>query len=273
MFFGTAHEVAHSWWGGQLRGANAPGGAFLSEGLSNYSAMMVTEKEVGPAEARRVYEYQLDRYLSRRGAFQRDVPLIEVEDHPHIAYGKGAIVMYQLREQLGEQTVNDALRRFLERHRGNQPGPTASGLLAELRAVTPESEQYLLTDLFETITLWDVETRRAAVRRTSDGEYEVTLDVHAKKIRADAVGRETEVPMDDWVEIGVFDSADGDGSPLYLERHRIRGGDQTIRLTVSRAPASAGVDPRRTLIDREPGNNVVNVQSAAPATEPAGGQP
>jgi hypothetical protein len=271
-FFGTAHEVAHSWWGGQLRGANVPGRAFLTEGLSNYSAMMVTEKVMGAAEARRVYEFQLDRYLSRRQAFQRDVPLIQVEDHPHIAYGKGAIVMYQLREHLGEEIVNGVLRRFLERHRGSQSGPTARDLLAELRAVTPESEQYLLTDLFETMTLWDVETRRASARRTGDGQYEVTLDVNARKLRADTVGRETEVPMDDWVEIGVFGSADASDSPLYLERHRIQGGEQTIRLTVSAKPASAGIDPRRTLIDREPGNNVVNVQTAEPVTDPAGGQ-
>ena len=283
-FFGTAHEVAHSWWGGQLRGANVPGRAFLSEGLSNYSAMMVTERVMGPAEARRVYEFQLERYLSRRRAFQRDVPLIEVEDHPHIAYGKGAIVMYQLREQLGEATVNRVLRGFLEKHRRetaagspddvraqDRPGPAVRDLLAELRAVTPESKQYLLTDLFETVTLWDVETRRATVRRTSDGQYEVALDVNAKKLRADAVGRESEVPMDDWVEIGVF-GADGGDSPLYLERHRIRSGEQTIRLTVPAEPASAGIDPRRTLIDRDPANNVVNVQPAEPVTDPAGGQ-
>ena len=52
-FFGTAHEVAHSWWGGQVPSAYVRGGAFLSEALSNYSAMMVTEKVLGPEQARR----------------------------------------------------------------------------------------------------------------------------------------------------------------------------------------------------------------------------
>ena len=73
-FFGTAHEVAHSWWGGQLRGANVQGRALLSEALSNYSAMMVTEKILGPEEARRVYDFQLDRYLSRRVGFRARRP-------------------------------------------------------------------------------------------------------------------------------------------------------------------------------------------------------
>jgi ABC-2 type transport system permease protein len=68
--------------------------------------------------------------------------------------------MYTLREHLGEQAVNGVLRRFLEKHRGGGPPyPVAHDLVAELRAVTPDSLRYLLTDMFETITLWDVQSR------------------------------------------------------------------------------------------------------------------
>jgi hypothetical protein len=272
-FFGTAHEVAHSWWGGQLRGANVRGRAFLSEGLSNYSAMMVTEKALGPEQARRVYDYQMDRYLSRRAAFERDVPLLEAEDHPHIAYGKGAVAMYTLRDHLGEQAVNGVLRRFVAQHRGGGPPyPTAPDLLAQLRAVTPDSLQYLLTDLFETITLWDVRTDSARVERTATGAYQVTFDVVARKLRADSVGRETETPMHDLVEIGVFapGTDDGPGAPLYLARHRIHSGRQTLRVTVPREPARAGVDPWRKLIERERADNVVGLKAAGTAVAGAG---
>lgn len=263
-FFGTAHEVAHSWWAGQLRGtAYARGSDLLSETLSNYSAMMVTEKVLGPEQAKRVYDFQMDRYLSRRAEFATDVPLIEVEDHPHIAYGKGAVAMYTLRERLGEEAVNTALRRFLEKHRDSGPPyPTSRDLLAELRAVTPGPLQHLLTDLFETITLWDVDARNAVVERTNGGQYQVTLDVVARKMRADSVGRETETPMNDFVEIGVFapGNSEGLGTTLYLRRHRIRTGKQTIRVTVPREPLHAGIDPYRKLIDRDRGDNIVEVK-------------
>lgn len=273
-FFGTAHEVAHSWWGGQVRGAHVRGQGFLSESLANYSAMMVTEKILGPEQARRVYDYQMDRYLSRRAAFERDVPLLEVEDQPHIAYGKGAVAMYALREHIGEEAVNTALRRYLEKYRdAGPPYPTSLDLYAELRAVTPNSLQYLLTDLFETVTLWDVSTEQAVVKPTGTGEYEVTLVVRAKKMRADSVGNETEVPMDDLVEIGVFAPGEGDslGEPLYLQRHRIRSGAQTIHITVPREPAQAGIDPWRKLIDRQSENNVVDVKAAG--ADPVGAGP
>jgi aminopeptidase N len=260
-FFGTAHEVAHSWWGGQLRGALAQGRAVLSESLSNYSAMMVTEKILGEPEARRIYDFQMDRYLRRRAEFANDVPLVAIEDHPHIAYGKGAVAMYTLREQLGEDAVNVALRRLLAKYRDSGPPyATALDLVRELRAVTPDSLQYLITDLFETVTLWDVKAVRAGVARTHDGQYEVTFDIVAKKLRADSAGRETETPMEDFVEIGVFGPAGGGlDEPYSVQRHRIRSGRQTIRVTVPREPARVGIDPFRKLIERDRDDNIIEV--------------
>lgn len=72
--------------------------------------------------------------------------------------------------------------------------------------------------------------------------------------------------MDDLVEIGVFARGpdDGSGEPLYLERHRIRSGEQTIRITVPREPGRAGIDPHRMLIDRQRHDNVVEVEAREP---------
>lgn len=258
-FFGTAHEVAHHWWGGQVRPAYAKGRAFVSEALSNYSAMLVTEKVLGPAEVRRVYDYQMNRYLLRRSETGRDVPLLEVDDHPHISYGKGAVAMYTLRERIGVEAVNTALRRFLEKYRGSGPPyATSLDLYAELRAVTPPSLHPLLTDLFETITLWEMKTQRATVRRTPDGKYELTLDVHAQKMRADSVGVETATPLDDLIEVGVF--ASGKDDPIYVARHRLRSGTQTLRIIVPQEPSRAVVDPFGKLIERERDDNGMAVE-------------
>lgn len=253
-FFGTAHEVAHQWWGGQIRPAYAQGRSFVSEALANYSAMLVTEKVLGATEVRRVYDFQMNRYLTRRGETGIDSPLLEVEDAPHVSYGKGAVALYTLREHIGAEAVNTALRRFLEKYgRSGPPYPTSLDLYAELRAVTPPELHPLLTDLFETITLWDVKTERATTRRLADGRYEVTFDVVAQKLRADRSGFETTTPMNDPIEVGVF--AAGKEDPIHLSRHRIRSGRQTVRLVVPQEPTSAWLDPHRKLIERERGDN------------------
>jgi ABC-2 type transport system permease protein len=138
------------------------------------------------------------------------------------------------------------------------PYPTSLDLYAELRAVTPPSLHYLLTDLFEPITLWDVKTQSAASRRRPDGKYEVTLEVMAQKLRADGTGVETATPMNDFVEVGIF--ASGKTASLYLTQHRIRNGKQTIRIIVPQQPSRAGLDPYRKLIERERDDNVVEVK-------------
>jgi len=257
-FFGTAHETAHQWWGGQVRPAYAKGRSFVSESLANYSAMMVTENVLGPAEARRVYDYQMERYLTNRAEIGRDVPLLEVDDAPYVSYGKGAVALYTLREQIGADAVNLALRRFLEKYRrSGPPYPTSLDLYAELRAVTPPPLYPLLTDLFETITLWDLKTRSATSRRLPDGRYEVTLDVRAQKLRADEVGRETPAPMNDVIDVAVF--ATGSDRPIYFARHRLKSGKQTLKIVVSQQPSRAGVDPEGKLIERVREDNVVKV--------------
>jgi hypothetical protein len=262
-FFGTAHEIAHHWWGGQVRPAYAKGAALVNETLANYSAMLVTEKVLGPAEARRVYDFQMNRYLTRRSETGRDVPLLEVDDQPHVSYGKGAVAMYSLREAIGDEAVNIALRRFLEKfgHSG-PPYATSLDLYAELRAVTPPEFQSLLTDLFETITLWNVKTQHASARRLPDGKYEVTLNVLARKMRADSIGRETPTPMNDLVEVGVFGK--NKEEPIYLARYRIQSGQQTLRIVVPGEPSRAAVDPHRKLIETERGDNTVTVETRKP---------
>jgi aminopeptidase N len=258
-FYGTAHETAHYWWGGMVQGAPVKGHGLLSESLANYSAMMVMEKTFGRDVAQRVYRFQMDRYFSGRGEASAEVPLVDVEDQSYLTYRKGAVAMYTLRDQIGEDAVNSALRKYADKFRHDGPPyATSLDLIAELRAVVPDSLKPLITDLFETATLWEVKATGASVERMADGKYQVTLDVQARKLRSDKVGKQTEIPMNDLIEIGVF----GDGKngalsePLYLERQRIQSGKQTIRVVVSQAPTRAGIDPYDKVLDRERGDNV-----------------
>ncbi|HSG27683.1 MAG TPA: hypothetical protein VLA34_04320, partial [Candidatus Krumholzibacterium sp.] len=98
---------------------------------------------------------------------------------------------------------------------------------------------------------------------TADGRYKVTLDYLSSKMRSDGKGYETEVPAEDWIEIGIFgQEEEGSGSlgkPLYREKHLIESGKGTLEILVDERPVRAGIDPRNILIDRVPGDNVKKV--------------
>lgn len=258
----VAHEVAHSWWGGQVAPAWVEGAPVLSESLAWYSALSIVEKAHGPAHLARLMGLMREAYLSPRT--RAGVPLLRATDW-FLAYRKGPFAMYALREYVGEARVNTALKRFFDAHAaGKPPLPTSLDLYRELRAATPEQHRGLLHDLFEANTYWELETRRATAEPVEGGEWRVTLEVQARKVVVDEAGVVTEVPMDDLVEVGVFAPAreEGLGEPLHLGMHRVRSGPQRITVTVRGEPGRAGIDPRNLLIDVKPDDNVEAVKRA-----------
>ncbi|MDB4915087.1 MAG: Peptidase rane alanine aminopeptidase [Gemmatimonadetes bacterium] len=266
-FFVIAHEIAHQWWGGQVIPAAVAGAGMVSETLAQYSAMMVLEKEYGVNMAREFYDYNMNMYLTGRTVFtNREAPLLDVTGQAYVHYNKGAVAMYTLRERLGAAAVNGALRRFREKYAGpDAPPATSRALYTELQSITPDSLRPLLSDLFEHITLWNVRTDSVRAEPDGAGAWRVTMHVDAWKARADSIGRQTLIPMDDLVEVGVFanraGNAGGLGETLYLKQHRIRSGKQTIAVVVPRRPTQAGVDPYRKFIERERGDNIAAVGS------------
>ena len=219
-YYVTAHELAHQWWGHQVPGANVQGDTMLVETLAQYSALMVMKRRYGEAKMQRFLRYELDRYLIGRSTEQkRELPLARVENQDYIHYRKGSLVMYALADYIGEDNLNRAIRAYRDRFAfAGPPYSTTKDLLAEIRKVTPPRLAYLIDDFFETITLYDNRAVSAKARKLPDGRYEVTLDVLSRKLRADELGKESEVPLHEYVDIGVLDERQ---APLYLAKREV----------------------------------------------------
>jgi aminopeptidase N len=261
-----AHELGHQWWAHQVIGADEQGSTMLDETLAQYSALMVMKHMYGPDMIRKFLKYELDNYLkSRGGEAIEELPLERVENQPYIHYRKGALVMYRLQDEIGEDNVNKALRKFLAAHAFKPaPYPSADELVADFREVAPADKQQLITDLFEKITLYDIKTKTAAAKKRPDGKWDVTLTVDAKKLYANGQGKETEAPLNEAMDVGVFTAEPGKGKfsardVLAMQHVPIRTGVQTITVTVAKKPLWAGVDPYNKIIDRNSEDNDIKV--------------
>ncbi|MGE0442850.1 MAG: ABC transporter permease/M1 family aminopeptidase [Gemmatimonadales bacterium] len=263
-YYVTAHETGHQWWAHQVIGGNLQGSTFFSEGLANYSALTAMEKKYGRENLQKFLANELDRYLAGRSTeSKKERPLLLVENQPYIHYNKGSLALYAFRDYVGEEAMNRALSRFLADKAFQEPPYTTSReFMTYLDAETPDSLKYVLDDLFRTITIWDDQLQEATVSPRSDGRFDVALRIRTLKFRADSSGNQTEIPMTDLVDIGVFgERTPGNrlGTPLYLEKHWIRSKDTTITVVVDREPRKAGIDPYNKLIDRDPKDNVRDV--------------
>ena len=259
LYFVTAHELAHQWWGHQLIGSATQGSNMMSETLAEYSALKVMEKKYGSDNIRKELRYELDAYLRGRGGEVRhEPPLALVQREPYVWYQKGALVMYALSDYIGEDRLNAALRGFLEKNRyAAGPYPDTRGFVAALRAATPPELQHVITDMFESIVLFDNRAVSATYTPTSDRKYKVTLVVSAQKRQADGSGKETPMPLDDLIDVGVFSGTREHPKPLHLAKEQLVQQSTTLEFVVDEPPTFAGIDPYNKLIDRNPEDNLI----------------
>jgi ABC-2 type transport system permease protein len=146
----------------------------IDESMAQYSALMVMEKDYGADHMRKFLRHELDRYLrGRTQEMDEEAPLMLVGNQSYIYYAKGSLVMYALREYIGEETFNTALRKYIKATAFQGPPYTNSiEFLSYVRDAVPEAYQYLIEDMFETITLYDKRStieqskRRCTARNT-----------------------------------------------------------------------------------------------------------
>ena len=257
IFEVAAHEMGHQWWGMQLKPAFAEGGGVISESLAWYSGMRLVRHVKGREALRRFMSIM--REPNPWPQIRTGLPLLRAMD-PWANYRKGPYAMNALSEYVGETEVNGSLRTLVEKKASSLA--TTLDLYRELQAVTPDSLKPLLHDLFEVNAFWTFDTKEATAVKTGAGTWEVTFDVDARKAVVDSAGVEKETPMNEWVELGVFaDARPGEalGEPLYVQKHRIHSGRQTITVTVSGKPARGGIDPYN-LLDWEEGDNIEAIE-------------
>jgi ABC-2 type transport system permease protein len=257
IFEVVGHEVGHQWWGMQLKAAFTEGGGVISEGLAWYSTMQLVKHTKDREALRQLMSFM--REPNPWPPIRTGLPLLRAMD-PWANYRKGPYAMYALAEYVGEDRVNGALRTLVEKKTSSLA--TTLDMYRELQAVTPDSLQSLLGDLFERNTFWTFDTKSASAVQTATGEWQVTFEVDAHKVHADSAGSETEVPINDMIEMGIFAPAQPGqilGKPLYLQKHRVRTGTQTITITVKERPARGGIDPY-SLLDWEEGDNVEGIE-------------
>ena len=246
----TAHEVAHQWWGHSVTPAVIPGASTIIESLPRYSELLVLDKRYGRGQVRRSLQFELDRYLAGRAADEKtEVPLTRVTDQAYLYYGKGAIVMNALKELLGEETLNRALRSFVAAQSGPAHQPKIEDLLHAIEAVTPPENRALVNEWTRDVILYDLSMTSANARRLADGRFEVTMQLNVHKSRAD----ERELPVNESIELGIFATDPDDAVAndiLHLAAHPLHNGANTITVVVDKQPSFAAIDPYLTRIDR-----------------------
>lgn len=263
VFYIVAHEMGHQYWAHQLTGAAMQGSEWMSEGFAQYSALMVMEKEYGKEKMKKFLRYEMNKYLTGRGAeLEAERPLYKTEGQGYIHYQKASIVMYYLKEMIGETNVNKALQKLLNEYAYKEPPyATSMNAIRAFEEMTPDSLRYLIPDLFKRVTLFSNKIESCSFKKIHN-EYEVTMNVVSEKFLSDSLGKETSIPVNDYIDIVIFGEKKSNSETAHVllqKRIKFQAKENQFVFRVKEQPDKVGVDPYHYLIDRVPDDNVKTI--------------
>ena len=280
-FYVAAHELAHQWWGNQVIPADVLGAKMLTESLAEYTALKVLEQHYGKDLMRKFLKMDLDSYLkNRRYEYNEEFPLMRATaGQEYVNYRKGALVFYALSDYLGEEKLNNILSKFIEKTKYRVPYTTSIELIDMIKAATPDSLQYVITDMFETVTFYNNHVQNATVTALDNGKFQVDFNPNISKYRLtgkksrriyeDENGKTISfnnpnltkpiqsLPLADYIEIGILDIK---GNYLYLKKHQFTEINNDFSIIVDERPFQIGIDPNHMLIEISPRDNYIKIQ-------------
>jgi ABC-2 type transport system permease protein len=98
VYFVTAHELAHQWWGHQVVPNSTRGSNLISEALAEYTALILTERKYGADNMKRFLKDELDGYLRGRANESKKENVFINCNRAYQWYQKGSMVFYGLRD-------------------------------------------------------------------------------------------------------------------------------------------------------------------------------
>jgi hypothetical protein len=155
-------------------------------------------------------------------------------------------VLYAVKDLIGEQALNNALREFARERGGPRGYPTTAQLIAKL------PRHPLIEEWMNDVVSYDMKVESANARRLPDGRYEVKMRVSAMKQREGG----PKLPLAESIDVGVFS-----GEELFhVAKHPLHDGVNDISVIVAKEPSYAAVDPYVTRIDRNRFDNGRDIQ-------------
>lgn len=269
LYFHTARALAQQWWRFEVAPNRTAGSLIIPEGLATYSALALIERKYGAENIRGIILDQLGDYLYRRTRLEETEHPLQTMNQPE-QQGKAGVVLYGLKNLIGEDSLNVALRDFKKAYafKNNPPYAGNRDLYNYLQKHVPDSMKYYLKDNWQQVSLYNNKVISAIATPIGKNNYQVTFTVNVAKTVLDKKAKELPVKyMNDYIDLGIFaeDSTDQTGrrktNPLYLKRYKLTAGSFTLSMRIQGKPAYVGIDPFATLLDQNSNDNLKNINN------------
>jgi ABC-2 type transport system permease protein len=198
-FYIVAHESGHQWWGNIVMPGKGPGGNIISEGLAEFSAIMLVHHELGEEQAKTLRRRWEKAYTEGRRA-DNERPINRTDGtrpgDTVVTYNRAGLVFWMLRDLMGEEQMLAGLKAFVAKWKDGVETPEGldfpliEDMVESLRPFAPDQvafglfvDQWIYGTTLPELDIADADvdgsegafTTSAELRNTGKGTVDVTV--------------------------------------------------------------------------------------------------
>jgi len=255
----AVHETAHQWWANILAPVEGAGYAMLTESLAKYTENVLIEKRFGKMYLRKYLAYDNNLYFLNRNNSGNELPLAKTLDQSYVHYQKGGLMIYAVKELLGEGKFNAVLSQLITDHKSPKPKANATDLVnALLNQASPEQKNFI-NDCFNEVVTYNLGIKLLRCIALNNEKYKIELEITAERL-SDGL---KQLP-DLYIDLACFDQLESDWDaktkPVTFQKHHLIQDKTRLSIIVNHKPKTVAVDPYGYVLDGDRSDNIVVVE-------------